>query len=116
MAMEIAILFDHLRDHEEVVFSERRVCDDLFGVAAVAHNVIPTAQGHWGDRSHGFDALDIHFRKLLNESQNGIEFILIAGNLVFLDADAREATDTLNGGSVDRHGELQKAKACRSRY
>jgi hypothetical protein len=77
------------------------------GFAAVRYLVRALLHGHRRDRRHGFDAIDIHFGKLLDETENAVQLANHAVCLFFGDGNTSKARNALNGGKVDGHDILR---------
>lgn len=86
------------------MFVRGRVGDDGIWDAAIGHFVLAHFHLHRRDRGHWLDALYIDLRKLLDESQDGIEFATKAFHLAFGDGDPRQMRNAADGLGVDGQG------------
>src|SRR5262249_40034147 len=98
--------FDHLGDDEIIPFPRGRVSENGFRIATVGHDVLALLHEHGRYRGHRLDAGHIDFVKLLDESEDRVQFALQMLDLVVVDRDAREVRDVANGLGVDRHALL----------
>jgi hypothetical protein len=70
----------------------------LRSVAAVIDDIRALAHHHRRDGGHRLDAIDIHFRKLLDEAEDAVQFACHAVCLFLADGDSGKARDALHGG------------------
>ncbi len=97
-------LFDHFRHHEEIAIGRGRIGDDIIRLVAIGDLV--GALFH-RDRRHGrhrLDAVDIHFRKLLHETEYAVQLAEHILCFIFGDSDTGKARNALYGGEIDGHG------------
>src|SRR5690554_5797271 len=99
----VAALLDDLGNKEEIVLMGRRVGDDLLCPVAVGDLVFPLLHGERNDRSHGFDARNIDFAELLDETEDRVQFPDQPRRLLLAHRDAGEVRDTLDGVDIDGH-------------
>ena len=67
---------------------------DITGQPVIVHGAFQEAR---------LDALDVHFRQLLDEGEDRIQFALQVRNLGIGDRDPRKMRDAANSGGVDGH-------------
>src|SRR5262249_57842347 len=90
-----------------MVFRCGRIAHDIIRDTAIGNLIGALLHIHRSDRSHRLDAVDINLRKLLDKSEDGVEFALKVLNLILRNRNAGEMRDTANGSSVDRPGSTQ---------
>src|SRR3954451_22530540 len=101
-------LFNDLRNQEEMAVSRWRIAHNVVRYPAVGDLVLAHLHVHRCDRGHRLDALDVHLRELLDESQDRVELTLEVLDLVLRNRDAGEMRDTADSSSVDRHWSAQR--------
>ena len=86
-----------------MIFARGRVRHDGIGDAAVGYLVPAHFHRHRHHRSHGLDARNIDFRKLLDKSEHGIELTAKVLDLVVGNRYARKVRNPANGIGVNGH-------------
>src|SRR5215813_3435625 len=65
-------LLDDLWHQKIIIFTQRRVLDDVFGNSAIGHDIRSFLHRHRRYRRHRLDAIDVDLAELLDERQNGV--------------------------------------------
>src|SRR6202008_632747 len=94
---------DHLRHQKIIIFSQRRVLDDVLGNAAIRHDIRSLLHRHRRHRRHWLDAIDVDLAQLLDERQNGVELVPEMLDLILGHGNAGEMRDAADNICVDGH-------------
>ena len=86
-----------------MIFTRRRVGEHGIRNTAVGDPVLAHCHRHRHHRSHGLDAGDIDFRKLLDEGEHGVELTAQVLDLVIGNRYARQVRDAADGIGVYGH-------------